>query len=506
MKRLQIGSLFFIICFVVCMVGPANVQASTYKKEDFVVEAHDLKRPTVLNKGQKFSISGTIEANKEISKIGIYVEDLDLFKKEIKLEKEVGSYSVNLSDYNSYISLSKLSSGVKELKIKLYDNDGNNVKLTRTFTVLGKAKEPIHITGKCKIKASTGNVSNVTDSTVNTYWNGGTMTINLPDDRIADGILIKWHVTTNEYTFKSYNADGEILDEYDGNGYRMIHKYYTLDENSKKVVIKLKKSKCNNGICTLRVYEKDKVGASVERWKSPSVGDCDLMVFSAHRDDELLFFGGTIPYYQSVRQKNVITVYMSGRDRLRVREALAGQWSMGNSTYPLFLNFPGGYHDGIKGTLSSWGGEDHVLKVLVEKIRKYKPKVVVTHDENGEYGHPTHKTTAYLIKKAIKLAADETKFSDSLDKYGAWQVKKLYLHNYSKNKVKMNWNRKSTDLDGKTPYQAAVVAYDKHVSQHGSWSMNCSTVKKYPNNEFGLVFSKVGPDKSKNDFFENIDE
>ena len=443
----------------------------------------------------------------KLKRIKLVVADKNSFKNEKIYSEDVSSDKINLKNYSDKINFSKLSSGVKELKIILYAENGGKNTLTREFTVLGKAKEPVHITNKCMIKVSLGNVKNVTDSSDDTSWSSGKMTVILPEDKTADGILIKWHKALNNYTLKSYADDGELLDEYNGNsGYNMLHKYYELDENAHKVVIDLKKTAENNGICSLRVYEKDRVGVSVERWQAPKENECDLMVISAHRDDELLFFGGTIPYYQQVENKNVYTVYMSGRDRLRIREALAGQWSMGNTTYPIFMNFPGGYHDGVNGTLNAWGGEDYVLKMLVEKIRKYKPKVIVTHAVNGEYGHPTHITTSYIIQKAVKLAADKTKYKASYNDYGAWQVKKLYLHLYGDNKVTMNLNKSYPELDGKTPFQTACVAYDKHISQHGSWSMTSKKVTKYPNNKYGLVYSSVGKDKAKNDFFENIDD
>lgn len=508
MKKITsiILSLFIMFSSFGTVFYPENAYAKAFSG-DFTVTTDGLKRPTVLKKGEGFKLKGTIKADEKIEKIKLIVTDKNSFKKEQTYTAEPFSSKISLSDYADKINFSRLSSGVKDLKIVLYGEKGGKTTLKREFTVLGKAKEPVHITKKCKIKVTKGSVESVTDTSENTSWNSGKMTIFLPDDRIADGILIKWHKVENNYTLKSYSSDGDLLDEYDGDsGYNMLHKYYELSEDAVKVVINLKKTAENNGICTLRVYERDKVGVSVERWQAPKEDECDLMVISAHRDDELLFFGGTIPYYQQVKGKNVYTVYMSGRDRLRIREALAGQWSMGNTTYPIFMNFPGGYHDGVNGTLNAWGGEDYVLERLVEKIRKYKPEVIVTHDINGEYGHPTHKTTSYIIQKAVKLAADKSKYKSSARDYGVWQVKKVYLHLYGENKVTMNWKESAAELDGKTPFQVACVAYDKHISQHGSWSMTSKKVTKYPNNKYGLVYSKVGKDKNKNDFFENIDD
>lgn len=497
-----------------CTVYEANITpayAGTYKSENkkFTVETTDMKRPALLKKGQSFTLKGKISANKTVKQIKITVYDRNQFKNDISYTKKISTKSINLKSYASKIHFEKLSSGEKELKITLTDGKSNKAVIKRNFTVLGKAKEPAHITSKCKIKVSKGKASNVTDSSDDTSWDSGTMTITFPKGKKAEGIFIKWHYqTNNNYTLKTYDKNGKVLDTYDSSKLAsMIHKYYEVNTKAVKAVIKLKKNTKGKGkgICALRVYEKGKVGVSVERWEAPKTGECDLMVISAHRDDELLFFGGTIPYYTNVKKKNVYTVYMSGNDRLRVREALAGQWSMGVKTHPIFMGFAGGYHDGIKGTVKDWGGEEYVLGKLVEKIRRFKPDVIVTHDVNGEYGHPTHKTTPYLVKKAIKLAGDKTKYKTSYKKYGEWKTKKLYLHVYDKNKITMNWNKRNAAMNNKTAFELACVGYDKHYSQHNGWSMTSKKVKKYPNNKFGLYYTSVGKDKNKNDFFENID-
>lgn len=512
-----------IICIVLSMIMAVSgfctvyetnvtpVYAGTYKSQNkkLTIKTTDLKRPSLLKKGQSFTLKGKISANKKIKQMKITVYDRNQFKNDINYTKKLNAKSINLKKYASKIHFEKLPSGEKELKITFTDSDSNSTVIKRNFTVLGKAKEPRHITSKCKIKVSSGKVGNVTDSSDDTSWNSGTMTITFPKNKKVDGIFIKWHYQTkNDYTLKTYDKDGKVLNTYDGKSPNMLHKYYSVNNRAVKAVIKLKKiknRKTTKGICSLRVYEKGKVGVSVEKWETAKTDDCDLMVISAHRDDELLFFGGTIPYYTNVKNKNVYTVFMSGNDIIRIREALASQWSMGVKTYPIFMGFAGGYHKGIKGTVNDWGGEKYVLGKLVEKIRRYKPDVIVTHDVNGEYGHPTHKTTPYLVKKAIKLAGDKTKYKESYKKYGTWKIKKLYIHIYDKNKITMNWNKRYASMDNKTSFELACVGYDKYYSQHSGWSMTSKKVKKYPNNKYGLYYTRVGKDKNKNDFFENID-
>lgn len=504
-KLLSIILSISIILSTLCISTVAYAKTYSNTSGTLKITTSDMYRPTVLNKGQSYTLSGRLKANKKLKYITITIEDLDQFKKDISYSKAISGKTLNLKRHTKSIKFQSIPSGEKLLTITITAKDGSKINFKRKFTILGKANEPVHITNLCKIKVDSGSVSNVTDSNDDTLWNSGTMTINLPKDKVADGLYIKWFVGTNNYTLKSYDNNDKVLDTYNGSDLYFLHQYYPLNKNAKKVIIKLKKNPINGkGIACLRVYEKGKVGVSVEKWKRPENGKCDLMVISCHRDDELLYFGGTIPYYQSVKKKNVYTVYMSGNDRPRVREALAGQWSMGTRNYPVFMGFPGGYHDGINGTIKDWGGEDYCLQKLVEKIRKYQPKVIVTHDENGEYGHPSHKTTSLLVTKAVQLAGDSTKYKESYDKYGICKVQKVYKHYTNKNRITMNWDKKYSALDGKSPFQMACVGYDKHRSQHGSWSMTCDAVKKCPSNQFGLVYTKVGKDKNKNDFFENV--
>ncbi|MDD6604146.1 MAG: PIG-L family deacetylase [Eubacteriales bacterium] len=497
-------ALAIILSSVTVASTPITVHAGTFSKNGFTVTTYDLKRPKVLKKGSGYSISGKLKANHTVKQFKIGVYDRNQFRYDKSYTRNVSTKTINLKDYQSKIKFGSLPSGEKELRYILTDKDGNQVKLVRNFTVLGKAKGPRSMTSACHIGVSRGTYKSVTDADLSTGWSHGTMTIRLPKDRTADGMAVKWDKFRNYYSIKVYDADNNVIKEYK-DGYAKLHEYFSFGEGARKVVLKLNHRKGSKGVLSLRVYEKDKVGPSVEQWKSPKRGECDLMVVSAHRDDELLFFGGTIPYYQNVKKKNVYTMYVSGREKHRAREAQAGLWSMGVDTYPIFMDYAGGYHDGISGTLRDWGGETAVLKKMVEKIRCYQPDVVVTHDKNGEYGHPTHKTVSYITLKAVNMAKDKTKFTESYKKYGTWRVKKVYFHYTNKNTMYMNWDNTYKELDYRTPYQMAKVGFDKHYSQHNGWSMTCDAVKKYSNRKFGLVYTTVGKDKKKNDFFEHID-
>ena len=85
----------------------------------------------------------------------------------------------------------------------------------------------------------------------------------------------------------------------------------------------------------------------------------------------------------------------------------------------------------------------------------------------------------------------------------AAQVKKLYVHLYSKNQISMDWDQPLESFDGKTGMEIADAALECHKSQQPigfdrKWRM------PYDCRAFGLYYTTVGPDVLKNDFLENI--
>lgn len=175
---------------------------------------------------------------------------------------------------------------------------------------------------------------------------------------------------------------------------------------------------------------------------------------------------------------------------------------MGVRDYPDFINLKDKRVESIQAGIKLWGGKERILEELVARIRRYKPEVIVTHDFDGEYGHNQHKITALAMQYAIDAAADEAQFPDSLARYGAWQVKKLYIHLYEENQVNMPWKVPLEELGGLTPLEMARKGYTEHVSQQKYFQVKDGG--KYDNALFGLYSTTVGLDSGINDMFENI--
>jgi LmbE family N-acetylglucosaminyl deacetylase len=69
----------------------------------------------------------------------------------------------------------------------------------------------------------------------------------------------------------------------------------------------------------------------------------------------------------------------------------------------------------------------NVADALVAEIRRFRPHVVVTYDENGGYSHPDHIATHRAAVRAYDLAA-RSDYKPELGK--AWMVRKLYYTSF----------------------------------------------------------------------------
>jgi LmbE family N-acetylglucosaminyl deacetylase len=268
-------------------------------------------------------------------------------------------------------------------------------------------------------------------------------------------------------------------------------------------------------ICLSEIYilGAGTVPAWVQQWSQPP-DRTDLMILAAHPDDELLFFGGALPYYAGSLKKNVMVAYMTCNTIERRSELLNGLWACGVRIYPDIGDFYDKYTSKLDVCYAIWG-KTTVMQYVTSLIRRYKPSVILSHDINGEYGHGAHRLCADAVSQCIGFAADPEKYRDSVKSYGIWQVKKLYLHLYAQNAITMNWDNPLTAFSGLTGYEVAVKAYQEHVSQLNAAQKNKATGKyekfivepqdqPYSSYRFGLVFSAVGPDIYKDDFLENI--
>ena len=472
------------------------------------VTASNLALPTLLEHRASFTIEGTLTSNNPIIGVSIEVKDdrsletVMSASKSFDYEEDVHTFDLNTFDRD--LVFRKLAGGEKTLTVTVSSSAETQTVVTQNFYVKGDLSAIASMTDDCEIDVTTGKKAYLTDGSTRTHWTAGSeadrITVTVPNDKKAALLTLAWSKAPSAFTVTLQSATGDVIDTItETNPGEMMNFAYDLDTATKKVFIST--SDTSAGICELRVMEEGKIPESVQRWQ-PIEGKVDLLVISTHEDDELLFFGGTIPYYVA-QGKNVVVVYMADCGRSRYEEAMEGLWSCGLKNHPVFVGLEDKRLNDYDETVNLWGLEK-TEQIVTELLRKYQPDVVVTHDINGEYGHNQHKLTSAVVRRAVYLAADAESDPASAAKYGTWEIKKLYIHLYEGNQLTMTaYDEPLEALGGLTPTQVATIAYSKHVSQQKYYSMEKQGVQ-YDNRKYGLILTNVGDDVAKNDLFENI--
>ncbi len=296
-----------------------------------------------------------------------------------------------------------------------------------------------------------------------------------------------------------------------------LHEYIDLKDNiSKELTINY-----DNDVKIGEIYVigEGEIPEYVEIWDKPCE-KADLLLFSTHSDDEQLFFLGLLPTYVA-RGASTQVVYFTNHNRepKRLHEQLHGLYTVGIRNYPIMGIISDAWSETLNGALNNLKTdkltEEDALNFEVENIRRFKPQVVVGHDEKGEYSHGQHILNTYILEQAIEKASDSTYHTESYNEYGTWNVPKTYLHLYKENEITMNYDIPLDYFDGKTAYEVSKEGYSKHKSQQWTWFTKwingknneytkATEIKTYSPLKFGLYRSLVGEDINKDDMLENI--
>lgn len=360
-------------------------------------------------------------------------------------------------------------------------------------------------------KTITKNVIDGKESTYTTINKDTSITINSEED--IYGLYIVY-----EYSSKTGTLSGNGKTANIGQN-NFLHEYVNINDllgPSRELVLSYNE---DVKIADIYVLSNGELPDFVEVWE-PSCEVADLLLFTTHSDDEQLFFLGLLPTYVA-RDAYVQVVYFAHHNDnpKRLHEQLHGLYTVGIRNYPVMGLIPDAYSTTLQGAISNLKSsgltEDDALKFQVEMIRRFKPQVIVGHDEKGEYSHGQHILNTHLLKQAIYNANDSSFDETSYAKYGNWQVSKLYLHLYEQNQIIMNYDIPLDYFSGKTAYEVSKEGYSKHLSQQWTWFTawingknnsytKATDIKTYSPLKYGLYYSNVGEDIDKNDMFENI--
>jgi N-acetyl-1-D-myo-inositol-2-amino-2-deoxy-alpha-D-glucopyranoside deacetylase len=178
-----------------------------------------------------------------------------------------------------------------------------------------------------------------------------------------------------------------------------------------------------------------------------------LLLVHAHPDDESITTGATMAYYAAQGADVTLLTCTLGEEGeilvpeyellaaaeadqlggLRIAELAEAMRALGVTDHR-FLGGAGRFRDsGMMGTPANehprafWRAAsdpsvfEAAVEAAVEVVREVRPQVVVTYDDNGDYGHPDHVMAHRVATAAVERAADPA--------YGEgppWTVAKLY--------------------------------------------------------------------------------
>ena len=393
------------------------------------------------------------------------------------------------------------------------------------LAVPAMAEEAENLTGSLTVKVvdQPGKIKCITDGKYTTFWESSVRKepwVVISSDKPIYGLYLCFQKIPDSYVIQKENADGWVTVA-EGGSPQFHHAFFELNGLKKIRILSTVTTNKAMGFNEIYAFGKGEVPDWVQRWEKP-VEKADLLVLVAHPDDEQLFTGGAIPTYAAEKGKKVEVAYLTYSNTTRRSEALNGLWAMGVRNYPVFGPFSDRYSNGktisakAKAAYKTAGGKQKVLDWINGLYRQFRPEVVVTHAENGEYGHAQHIMLADAASECFTLAADPEKSPESAKVYGAWQVKKLYLHQYGEeaDQTILDWNQPLSAFGGKTGAEIAAEAFALHVTQKGmgtgkgdtfeAFTVEVTGAKKYPYDHFGLRNTTVGPDEAKNDFLEHI--
>src|SRR4051794_5050081 len=178
-----------------------------------------------------------------------------------------------------------------------------------------------------------------------------------------------------------------------------------------------------------------------------------LLLVHAHPDDESITTGTTMAYYVAKGAQVTLLTCTLGEEGevlvpefaqlaadqadqlggLRIAELAEAMRALGVTDHR-FLAGPGRFRDsGMMGTPANqhprafWRADsepavfDAAVAAAVEVVREVRPHVMITYDDNGDYGHPDHILAHRVATAAAERAADPA-YGDG----DAWTVAKFY--------------------------------------------------------------------------------
>ena len=184
------------------------------------------------------------------------------------------------------------------------------------------------------------------------------------------------------------------------------------------------------------------------------------------RDDDVLFLGAIVPIYGVTRGLSGTILYTATRGiRYRCDEALNGAWEMGLRNHPLFAGFANLLPKAAKKS----GKRNFPLKnsrsITFEFCAGIGRRSSLRRTKKANTGTGSISMFRRRYATRFLFAADASYDPASAERYGAFQVKKLYLHLYPEQKLTLDVYRPLPAFGGKNVLEIAAAAFAEHESQ-----------------------------------------
>lgn len=362
------------------------------------------------------------------------------------------------------------------------------------------AEERIDFLENTSILINDISTTELSDNNYNTYVTLNTEdTITIENTEMFNYVYIIYYVESMTGTI-NYNDTSTKVGEN-----QFLHECIKLDEETNKITINY-----DNYVRIKEIFLFNETLPNwVQTWNKP-LDNADILLFSTHSDDEHLFFAGLIPS-MIASGKNIQVVYLTHHNDnpKRLDEQLNGLWAVGLRNYPVLGAFPDAYSESLNGATNNLAyagfSLDDVINFQIDIIKRFKPLVVVNHDEAGEYSHGQHILNTHALKEALNLLEDE------------YKPEKVYLHLYAENPITMNYDIPLEYYNGMTAYEVSKLGYAEHDSQQYTWFTDwlkgknneytkATDIKTYSPTKFGLYYSKNGNYETlDNDLFYDVE-
>lgn len=132
-------------------------------------------------------------------------------------------------------------------------------------------------------------------------------------------------------------------------------------------------------------------------------------------------------------------------------------------------------------------------EALVREIRRFRPHVLTTYDENGGYPHPDHVMTHTVSMAAVAAAADPAAYPHAGQ---PWRVLKVYYNQtFSKAKI-TTFHETLTALGEESPFEEWLARWDDREERAVTTRVPCA--EWFPRRDQALLAhaTQVDPDGS----------